>query len=278
MLAVIIAAGHSDDPAAANDRLPMPLFPLIDRPFLQHVVEALVRLEVVRFDFILSRRPEQFEQFLGDGKRWGVRVVYHLARDPARPYRPLRTLDFGAEAGEAFLLGHADRLPPLTPALLKNGGAHPGPLLYYSREGAPPDAVRARQWTGWALLRPKHLEDLPADAAEDELTAYLADILSREGAWCEIDRPLPMRTFRDMLEAHRAVLDNEFPGLADGGEANRRRTPAGAERASAPDRPCRSPFLCGRKLRGGRRSSNRASGRRRTGTACLRPIAGSRTP
>src|SRR5262245_10927483 len=111
MRAVIVATGDNPALTPMNERYPAPLLPLLDRPFLQHAVELLASQKIERFDFILCHLPEKVEEHLGDGTRWGSRFTFHLARDLIRPYRRLKTMAF--EGNEAFLLGHADRLPPL---------------------------------------------------------------------------------------------------------------------------------------------------------------------
>src|SRR5262249_59015293 len=109
----IIATGHAPGTAALAERYPAPALPLVDRPFIQHLVEHVAGQGVKQFDFVLSHLPEQIEQHLGDGTRWGCRFTFHLARDAARPYGLLRALDLGPADGEPLLLGHADRLPVL---------------------------------------------------------------------------------------------------------------------------------------------------------------------
>src|SRR5437764_2986305 len=113
MRAIIIATGESPGTEPLNEHYPTPLLPLVDRPFLQHVIESCVHQGIFRFDFILSHLPEKIEHFLGDGKRWGCTFTTHLVGDPLRPYRLLKILNFGDRPGESLLLGHADRLPQL---------------------------------------------------------------------------------------------------------------------------------------------------------------------
>src|SRR5437879_4267196 len=112
MRVILIATGQANGLAPLDEHYPAPLLPLLDRPFLQHVVEYVAQQGVTRFDFVLSQHPERFEDLLGDGTRWGCRFTFHLAGDALRPYRALQTLDLGPD-GEPVLLGHADRLPPV---------------------------------------------------------------------------------------------------------------------------------------------------------------------
>ena len=56
------------------------MLPLVDRPFLQHLVECLVDAGVEDLDMILANHAEDIESHFEDGRRWGVRIRYHLAR------------------------------------------------------------------------------------------------------------------------------------------------------------------------------------------------------
>src|SRR5262245_21298955 len=111
MKAVIIATGQSPDGFLLHDRHPVPMLPLVDRPFLQHLVEYFVHQGVLVFDWVLCHLPEEIEQFLGTGERWGAEFRYHLVRDPFRPYTEIRALSLGEGNEGPILLGHADRLP-----------------------------------------------------------------------------------------------------------------------------------------------------------------------
>jgi NDP-sugar pyrophosphorylase family protein len=112
MRAVLVATGECPDMSALTRQYPTPMLPLLNRPFIHHVVEHLVEQGVTRIDFVLSNLPEKIEGSLGDGTRWGADFRYHLARDASHPYNLLRNMDLGDNTG-AILIGHADRLPDL---------------------------------------------------------------------------------------------------------------------------------------------------------------------
>ncbi|OQY42307.1 MAG: hypothetical protein B6240_14115 [Desulfobacteraceae bacterium 4572_87] len=105
MIALIIAPGINPGLEALNKHYPTPLLPLVDRPFIQHMVEFLIREGVTRFDFVLSHFPEKMEELLGDGSRWGSEFRFHLAQDPLLPYETLKTIEFDAD--DSILLGWA---------------------------------------------------------------------------------------------------------------------------------------------------------------------------
>jgi NDP-sugar pyrophosphorylase family protein len=208
MRAIILATGNAPGTAPLNEHYPTPLFPLVDRPFLQHVIEYCINQGVTQFDFVLSHLPEKIEHYCGDGKRWGSRFTYHLARDPAHPYRLLKALQLDGGSEGRLLLGHADRLSRLD--LHEATAAGTLPLLFSWNDDTGP-ATRQR-WTGWALLAPEHITGLPRDADEAELEAYLRS-QAGERSWRDVPRPLSMATFDDILAAHRNVLAKTFPGL-----------------------------------------------------------------
>ena len=163
MKALIVATGYCPD-NPLNTYSPALLLPLVDRPFIQHVVEFLVDQGVSEFDFILSHFPEKIEQFLGDGARWGSTFRFHLAREASQPLSVIKALPLG-DAEEPILLVHADRLPQVllaqtNPLLTKQRG----PVVYYwlNQDDAPDQQP---QWTGWAWLSGTALTQL---ASEDD--------------------------------------------------------------------------------------------------------------
>ncbi len=171
----------------------LPLFPLLDRPFLQHVVEHLADRGVTEVQFVLGRHAAAVEDYLGDGARWGCKFAYHLTRDPDRPARTVRALA-GAVGGGPVLLGHADRLPPL-PAPLT------GERAAFTHDG---------RWTGWAVADAADLAALPNGVGRDELFAHLVAVGADP---VEVGPPLAFESAADVAAAQRTLLRDEFPGV-----------------------------------------------------------------
>ena len=99
MKVLIVATGIRDVTSEEfGERPPLFLLPLIDRPFIQHIVEYVAGTGVAgHIDIVLNHQPETVEALLGDGARWGLQFDYHLTRDPARPYGMLPTLSANGE-------------------------------------------------------------------------------------------------------------------------------------------------------------------------------------
>jgi lipopolysaccharide/colanic/teichoic acid biosynthesis glycosyltransferase len=201
MRAVIFATGESEGLAPLSEQTPVPLLPLVDRPVIQHVVEALVHRNVRDIHFVLSHLPEKVEAFLGDGARWGCRFTFHLARDPHRPYRLLRYIDLGSDTD---LVGHADRLAHLPVDICDA----PAPRLLFWTEtesGKEPQ----RHWAGWALLSAASLANIPGEPDEEGFARWLFDRHPGSDAYSEVPPPIPLRSFPEYFAAHEAVLSKK---------------------------------------------------------------------
>lgn len=210
MIALIIAPGVNPGLEALNKHYPSPLLPLVDRPFIQHMVEFLIREGVTRFDFVLSHLPEKMEELLGDGSRWGSEFRFHLAQDPLLPYETLKTIEFDAD--ESILLAHGDRLPQINLAkTVKASEENPaGPTFWLT----PTDAdTRQPDWTGWTWIPGKFIRDLPSRLDEEGLKAHFLSLADGKEIRINVEKQLSVQTFEKLLASHRTLLDKDFPEL-----------------------------------------------------------------
>ena len=146
-LRAILTATAFDGPrAASGETNPLPLVPILDRPFVQHVVEHLIRCEIRTVDIILSHDPDKFESLLGDGHRWGAVFRYHLARDPGSVYRIVRRLAEreAAEGKGPILLGDASVLPDVDLGEACPSSERRAPVVYVQTPESSPEAGERR--------------------------------------------------------------------------------------------------------------------------------------
>lgn len=205
--AVVIATGESQGQSPLSERYPAPLLPLLDRPFIQHVVEWFVEKKIFQFEFILSHLPEKIQELLGSGVRWGSTFRFNLARDSSKPYKLLKVLELDREE-EPFLLIHADRLPAVN---LRDAGARGRqglPFVFCHRQ--PGSRADDLEWTGWAVLSGAVIGTLELEGDERSLGSQLMDLARRSGGLIEVGKPLSARSFPDLLDAQRRVLTDEF--------------------------------------------------------------------
>ena len=222
MIAVIIAPGLSPGMEPLNERYPTPLLPLVDRPFIQHVVEYLVEGGITRFEFVLSHLPEKIEHLLGNGSRWGSVFRFHLARDPERPYDSLKIMNFGNDTTPVLLV-HADRLPQVDMAQTGPANHIEEPLMFFSPPIRRIDAATATsrdnpQWTGWAWVPAGILKSVPKDLNEGTLESHLVSMGKAGPPSVEVLSALSVRSFDDLLASQSAVLGKKFRGLFLGGK------------------------------------------------------------
>ena len=214
MRALIIATGMNPVMEPLSRQHPSPMLPLVDRPFLQHVVEHVLDRGVREIDFALCHRPEKIEEFLGDGSRWGGVFRYHLVADPSRPYRVFQALGLERHGGP-LLLGHGDRLPPL-PLQQSPGDLKLEKPVLFLNEGGPKAAdAPGLAWTGWAWLPGDVAAMVPPDLDEPALEKFL--MAGARGEKALVSRPLSVESFEALLESNRQALEDGFPGLLRSG-------------------------------------------------------------
>ena len=183
--------GHRPEQRAfhgLDEYLPIPLLPLADRPFLQHVVEFLVRQGVRRFEFILSHLPEKIEARFGDGARWGCSFLYHLVPSADEALRVAAGIASGVD--DDVILASGVCLPEFEMAAVD-----PGSLL-----------IHEDHWTGWARL--------PRDS---RMLREMASGGLESGARYPVPRCLSIESGEAFLSAQRDILSGGFPGLMIGG-------------------------------------------------------------
>jgi hypothetical protein len=197
--AVIVSAQYS----AKADNAWGDLSPLVDRPFMQHVVESVVGQGIREVTFVLAGDDRAARRMLGDGTRWGARFEYCSTAD--KPVYDGLAEIVPVQSGELVLLAHSDRLP-----LVRLDANMPVPTLFCWR-------AKDVRWTGWGVIRTADLRSLPPGIEESGLFAFLSESCE-EVIWEEGPPPLTARSFADLIQANRRVLMREFPGLLVGGK------------------------------------------------------------
>ncbi len=76
MKAMILAAGLGTRLRPLTDNLPKPLLPLEGRPLIEHTLLLLRTYGVMDVVINLHYQGEKIMQALGDGSRWGMKILY----------------------------------------------------------------------------------------------------------------------------------------------------------------------------------------------------------
>lgn len=206
MKAVIIATALPRDKGCLAE--PAGLRTILDRSCLQHVVERVVDRGARAIDVVVCDAPERVREIVGDGRRWGVTVRYHLARDGRKPLPVVKRALIG-DTGPV-LLARADRLWQIEP------GDVPASTAVYcvaDGEGGP----AGLQWAGLASLPPATLRKADDDLTLDALGEWLVRVGFRRGAIRGATASVACDTTGGWLAAQSAILAGRFSGLHFGG-------------------------------------------------------------
>lgn len=207
--AILIALGEHPRLPGLHEHIPIHLLPLVDRPFLQQMLESLAHQGCDQIDLVLSHLPERTEDLLGDGKRWGITIRYHLARSEPHAYRQVALVgqELAARVDPiavpprraGLLVGHADRFP-LHDFRQSLASIESSFLLI---------EPRTRKWTGWAWITFEMLQQIPSELSESLLEDWLIQRLEESPA------DVVFREAQDVLRltSYSAVLESNLKAL-----------------------------------------------------------------
>lgn len=182
-----------------------PLCDLIDRPFLQHLIEGLAEAGFRKIEFLLNERFEEIKELVGDGKRWGIEVQFNLVRDAIRPYYRLK----GKANSEPFLFVDASRMIDFDQAAKLRSDKNV--FFFSTEENADTESSDPtfQRWTGTAWLH--------ADGADALAQQVTYEVLESELNRCCIEsKPnlvtLPSSRF-DVAEVNEVLKCDTFEHL-----------------------------------------------------------------
>lgn len=147
MRAILIATGYHKALEPLVSYRPSPLLNIADKPIIFHIIELLVQKGVKHFDLILHHLPEQIEEILGDGKRWGIEITHHLIKNENQTYALIKTLSKQWKE-KSIILGLGDALPklPELKGITSNSFVN-----------------QKEQWTGWGVFTKDSLMNFNSD-------------------------------------------------------------------------------------------------------------------
>lgn len=167
---------------------------VVDRPYIQHVVEQLIQLGVTRIEFRLQAPLGPVAAHLGDGTRWGIEIVHNA-----------EATSLATDCKEPVLLGEASCLPQL-PSLSDTSW----PTLFFHDE----DSIS--RWTGWATTPASCVQTFLA--AEDDWRGACRTLALQAQKVFLGGTSLSIATPKQVLQANRLALEGSYPGLYFEGE------------------------------------------------------------
>lgn len=203
MRAVLLGTGYYPEMDPLLRHRPTPLLHLADKPILYYIFEFLARQGVTTCDLVLHHLPELIEAKVREGKRWGLSVTYHLAKEGRHPFCPLRPVVQGWSEGPV-ILGVADSLPEFghEPFAVKENGI-PTLMLYPNKE-----------WSQWGIIPSQILGNIPRGMTIQELPAYLKSYRT-----VQVRPSLSAQTLEELKKTNQRLIEHKpeeyiFPNTA----------------------------------------------------------------
>ena len=168
--------------------------PVMDRPYIQHVVEQLIQRGVTRVELCLQMQRGPVAAHLGDGTRWGIEIIHHA-----------EAATLATDTNETVLLGEASCLPQLPPL-----SGNSWPTLFFH------DEDRISRWAGWAAI-PVSSVTVFLSCEDDWRTACRTAGLQAQKVFLEAPS-LSVATPKQVILSNRIALDGGYPGLHFEGE------------------------------------------------------------
>jgi mannose-1-phosphate guanylyltransferase len=113
MKAVILVGGHGTRLLPLTINTPKPLIPLVNRPFLDHMLFLLREHGITDVVLALAYLSESFEGKYGDGSHLGMKLTYAREEKPMGTGGAIKNVEGYLNPGEAFLVLNGDILTDL---------------------------------------------------------------------------------------------------------------------------------------------------------------------
>jgi len=198
MKAILLATNAAD--AIGGPFEPAALRTLIDRPLLQHAVEQLSHAGISQIEVVTGIAPEAVQGLLGDGRRWGCGIRYHLAQ---RDDEPVRAIQRAMGEAPMAILVRADHFIELT----KSDVAASAATVYASASDGD------LQWAGSAIVSSRQVADLPQALRLPALGSHLLALADRGARLRAVPRVLRVTSLPEWIDAQAVALAGEMPAL-----------------------------------------------------------------
>ena len=151
MKAVIVATEKFIDKSSDKTNLSIEM-PLMDRPFIYHVIEQLVHHDIKNIDLITSNSIEKINELLNDGSRWGISLNYHDVRSPEDVYKKIIDIEYLPDSSP-FLLVHGQSIPDIDFISTKPDKDDFSSILYAY------NVDNENFWSGWGWIFKNQLDN-----------------------------------------------------------------------------------------------------------------------
>lgn len=222
MKAIIMAGGEGTRLKPVSGDTPKPLVSFCGRPVMEHIVRLLRKNGISDICAALKYRPEDIENYFGDGKDFGVKMQYRIETDALGTAGGVKNCsdfygdeDFLVISGDAIcdfdlkslLEAHEKHSPAVSIALYPHSDPLRYGLVLCDGESCVRSFIEKPDWThvvtnlvntGIYIISPKAMEPVPEGKSFDFAKDLFPLLLKNneliygfpcDGYWCDIGTP-----------------------------------------------------------------------------------------
>lgn len=203
MQAILLATSEQPRFAPLDEFLPAPMMPVLNRPVIEHAIVQLARHGVKEIHVALYHLGGSIEAHCGDGKRWGVRLKYHLQREPLGTAGAVKWASDACTETFVVIPGDALITVDLASALAEHRAHH----------AAVTSIVAASAFTGAFICEPSILAAIPPRTPFDFVTELIPALERAKQITHTFDATdwNPLDSFADFQRAQNLGLHNAQP-------------------------------------------------------------------
>jgi lipopolysaccharide/colanic/teichoic acid biosynthesis glycosyltransferase/acetyltransferase-like isoleucine patch superfamily enzyme len=203
-VAFIITGNHVNQLGSISEDLAGCMVPLLDRPWLQHLVESLISRGIKTFHFFNCDLPQQIEHYFQDGKRWGSEFIYHLGKDEKALLKQIQ-IQSELSGAEMILLAQTNSIIFDLPDFNEPANICPSAFKV---------ASQADDFYNWHMVEPESLKSASKFDHYKDLSQHLSKHL-RGAKWQSIScsRYILLNNPGQLIDAQQQVLNNRFKNI-----------------------------------------------------------------
>ena len=148
--AVILVGGEGTRLRPITSRVPKPVAPVVERPFVAYILDNLARHGVERAIFSTGFLAEAIEAVVGDGSRYGLEVDYAVEDEPLGTAGAIANCEDSLDDGSFFVF-NGDVLSDVDLSALAASHVAKGSMGPSPHTGRGP---RATAWSSCARTAP----------------------------------------------------------------------------------------------------------------------------
>ena len=236
MKAIIIAGGLGTRLRPLTYNTPKPIVPVVNRPFIVHQIEHLVKHGVDEIILSLHYLPDEIKKILGDGRQWGIKINYSIEEHPLGTAGAVKNADKFFDSGPMVIFNgdvltdiniskvvnfHREKAACVTLTLTKVEDPTAFGLILTDKEGRVTRFIEKPSWdmvtaktinAGIYIVDPSIFEQVPPDKEFSFERQLYPNLLAKgapvfgylsEAYWIDIGDP------GKYMEAHQAILRGE---------------------------------------------------------------------